>query len=166
MALSGCRRRCGAERPFRFVRAAMWTSSACRVMAGPTVRPARRGVQDRLGMGAMRMGLGLGPAVPRVCTTADARGGSHVAAGRSRGMSHHVVIGADPFRRPNPRLVVAVCRAGGLGVLDLDGDGGAGDDITAVADRSDAPFAVRPRSIATLADIALPPQVMTVVAPA
>ncbi len=41
----------------------------------------------------------------------------------SKSSYDHVVIGITPFGEPNARLTAAVCRAGGLGVLDL----GAGD---------------------------------------
>ncbi|MFC5719229.1 SDR family NAD(P)-dependent oxidoreductase [Streptomyces gamaensis] len=34
-------------------------------------------------------------------------------------MSTETVLGVSPFGEPDPRLVAAVCRAGGLGVLDL-----------------------------------------------
>ncbi|MEV4503882.1 nitronate monooxygenase [Streptomyces klenkii] len=34
-------------------------------------------------------------------------------------MSTETILGVSPFGEPDPRLVAAVCRAGGLGVLDL-----------------------------------------------
>ena len=104
------------------------------------------------------MGLGLRSAVALKVDAANARGGNHV-------LSNHVVIGADPFRRPNPRLVVAVGRAGGLGVLDIVGAAQGRADLATVADRTDAPLVVRPRSMALLAGLTLPRQVVAVVPP-
>lgn len=74
-----------------------------------------------------------------------------------------VVIGADPFRRPNPRLAVALARAGALAVLDLDGTARDGDRLAQVAGRVPHGFAVRPRTPADLTGLSLPPQVTTIV---
>ncbi|MGK5531742.1 SDR family NAD(P)-dependent oxidoreductase [Streptomyces sp. URMC 129] len=40
--------------------------------------------------------------------------------------TRHIVIGVSPFGKPDARLTASVCRAGGLGILDL----GAGDRTT------------------------------------
>ncbi|MGP9017347.1 SDR family NAD(P)-dependent oxidoreductase [Streptomyces sp. BR1] len=57
--------------------------------------------------------------------------------------NRELVVGLSPFGLPDPRLVAAVCRAGGLGVLDL----GAGDrsarDALALLRRWTTDFGVR-----------------------
>ncbi|MGW0733265.1 SDR family oxidoreductase [Streptomyces sp. NPDC002851] len=78
----------------------------------------------------------------------------------------HTVIGVSPFGAPDPRLTAAVCRAGGLGVLDL-GPGaraarealtlvrqwvpgtacGGGDDAAAFGVRVPADCALRPADL-------------------
>ncbi|SFB58906.1 Acyl transferase domain-containing protein [Amycolatopsis marina] len=56
------------------------------------------------------------------------------------------VLGVNPFGRPDARLVAAVCRGGGLGVLELGG-GAGGDDTAAALSRVNrdvpTPFGVR-----------------------
>ncbi|MBO0729113.1 MAG: nitronate monooxygenase, partial [Acidimicrobiaceae bacterium] len=73
------------------------------------------------------------------------------------------VIGADPFGRSAPELVVAVSRAGALGVLDVDGPdwSRAIDEVRA---RTTDPFAIRAGG-ARLAEpnFSLPAQVDTIV---
>jgi acyl transferase domain-containing protein/NAD(P)H-dependent flavin oxidoreductase YrpB (nitropropane dioxygenase family)/NAD(P)-dependent dehydrogenase (short-subunit alcohol dehydrogenase family)/acyl carrier protein len=87
-----------------------------------------------------------------------------VSSGR-RPAGLEVVIGADPFRRPNARLAVALARAGALAVLDLDGTARDVERTAEVAGRVDGGFAVRPRTPAALTGLALPPQAATVVLP-
>ncbi|MEU6081379.1 SDR family oxidoreductase [Streptomyces sp. NPDC047108] len=54
------------------------------------------------------------------------------------------VLGISPFGEPDPRVVAAVCRAGGLGILDL-GDGGrrAREALASVREWVPGPFGVR-----------------------
>src|SRR6266536_5380732 len=55
-----------------------------------------------------------------------------------------LVLGVSPCERPNARIVAAVCRAGGLGVLDLGrGDRWAAQALEAAADSVRDGFAVR-----------------------
>ncbi|HEY3139736.1 MAG TPA: nitronate monooxygenase, partial [Acidimicrobiales bacterium] len=55
-----------------------------------------------------------------------------------------LIIGVTPGARPDGRLVVGVCRGGGLGVLDLGRDlDRAGDELRLVESRYDGPFGVR-----------------------
>ncbi len=59
------------------------------------------------------------------------------------GPGRATIIGGDPLGRPNPRLTVAVARAGGLGVLTLDRDPDrARRDIATVVERTDRSFAI------------------------
>lgn len=54
------------------------------------------------------------------------------------------VLGVSPFGRPDARLVGAVCRAGGLGVLDLgDGDRHAREELAMLARWEPQRFGVR-----------------------
>ncbi|WP_433856035.1 SDR family NAD(P)-dependent oxidoreductase [Streptomyces kronopolitis] len=54
------------------------------------------------------------------------------------------VLGISPFGEPDPRLVAAVCRAGGLGVLDLGaGDGRAREALASLREWVPGPFGVR-----------------------
>src|ERR1700761_2679506 len=74
-----------------------------------------------------------------------------------------LVLGITPFHEPNADLVVAVERAGYLGVLDLGADSGA---ARAALDRvrrrlGGRPFGVRVRGDRA-AEAALPPEVDTV----
>ncbi|TSE01105.1 SDR family NAD(P)-dependent oxidoreductase [Skermania sp. ID1734] len=75
-----------------------------------------------------------------------------------------LVIGVSPFEQPNARLTVAVCRAGGLGVLDL-----GRDKTAALAALGDAcawwsgAFAVRVPDSCPLTPADLPEQIDTVV---
>src|ERR1700749_4115732 len=74
-----------------------------------------------------------------------------------------LVLGITPFHEPNADLVVAVERAGYLGVLDLGADSGA---ARAALDRGrqrrpGRPFGVRMRGAAVAT--ALPPEVDTIV---
>lgn len=54
------------------------------------------------------------------------------------------VLGISPFGEPEPRLVAAVCRAGGLGVLDLGaGDSRAREALASLRQWVPGPFGVR-----------------------
>ncbi|MGW3012839.1 SDR family NAD(P)-dependent oxidoreductase [Streptomyces sp. NPDC001219] len=54
------------------------------------------------------------------------------------------VLGISPFGEPDPRIVAAVCRAGGLGVLDLGrGDRRAREALESVRQWVSRPFGVR-----------------------
>ena len=55
-----------------------------------------------------------------------------------------LVVGISPFERPDPRLVSAVCRAGGLGVLDLGSDErSAAEALRLLSEWAPAGFGVR-----------------------
>src|SRR3954470_13234527 len=55
-----------------------------------------------------------------------------------------LVLGASPFAEPNAALVIAVGRAGGLGVLDLGRDATvASSELDLVVRRLRRPFGVR-----------------------
>jgi len=74
-----------------------------------------------------------------------------------------LVIGVSPFERPDARLVASVCRAGGIGVLDL----GAGDRHTREALEqtgrwAPGPFGVRVTTGCALGPTDLPAEVDTV----
>ncbi|MFF4187598.1 SDR family oxidoreductase [Streptomyces sp. NPDC001691] len=80
-----------------------------------------------------------------------------------------LVIGLSPLGLPDPRPVAAVCRAGGLGVLDLGaGDRRAREALARVRRWTRGPFAVRvgpscaltPEEVAEGCDGALPPVVV------
>ncbi|MFE3553047.1 SDR family NAD(P)-dependent oxidoreductase [Streptomyces kronopolitis] len=54
------------------------------------------------------------------------------------------VLGISPFGEPEPRIVAAVCRAGGLGVLDLGaGDRRAREALASLRQWAPGPFGVR-----------------------
>ncbi|WP_059011107.1 type I polyketide synthase [Streptomyces specialis] len=56
----------------------------------------------------------------------------------------HIVIGVSPFGKPDARLTAAVCRAGGLGILDLGaGDRRALEALASVREWVRGPFGVR-----------------------
>lgn len=74
-----------------------------------------------------------------------------------------LVIGVSPFGQPNARLVAAVCRAGGLGVLDLGaGDRHAREALGQTARSAPAPFGVRVTTGCALRPTHLPAEVDTV----
>ncbi|MDH6143388.1 acyl transferase domain-containing protein/NAD(P)H-dependent flavin oxidoreductase YrpB (nitropropane dioxygenase family) [Kitasatospora sp. GP30] len=55
-----------------------------------------------------------------------------------------VIVGITPFHEPDAGLAEAVCRAGGLGVLDLGrGDRRAREELTALRERAPGRFGVR-----------------------
>ncbi|MGY5138971.1 hypothetical protein ACWGJW_42455, partial [Streptomyces nigrescens] len=59
-------------------------------------------------------------------------------------MATEAVLGISPFGEPAPRLVAAVCRAGGLGVLDLGaGDRRAREALSLLRQWAPGPFGVR-----------------------
>ncbi|ARQ70544.1 type I polyketide synthase [Streptomyces marincola] len=68
--------------------------------------------------------------------------------------NYPLVIGVSPFGEPDARLVAAVCRAGGLGVLDL-GPGGrrSAEELSRLRSWAAAPYGVR-----VSAGCALPPE--------
>ncbi len=79
-------------------------------------------------------------------------------------LSRDLVLGLTPFTEPNAALVVAVERAGGLGVLDLGRDADAARDALArVAARWGRPFGVRIPAGCPITPVELPPDVDTVV---
>lgn len=58
--------------------------------------------------------------------------------------SENMIIGITPFGEPDARLAAAVCRAGGLGVLDLgDGDRRSRDALERLHRLAPGPFGVR-----------------------
>ncbi|KAB1980796.1 type I polyketide synthase [Streptomyces triticiradicis] len=58
--------------------------------------------------------------------------------------SENMIIGITPFGEPDARLAAAVCRAGGLGVLDLgDGDRRSRDALERLCRLAPGPFGVR-----------------------
>ncbi|MFI0959996.1 SDR family NAD(P)-dependent oxidoreductase [Streptomyces sp. NPDC021080] len=58
--------------------------------------------------------------------------------------SEDMIIGITPFGEPDARLAAAVCRAGGLGVLDLgDGDRRSRDALERLCRLAPGPFGVR-----------------------
>ncbi|MFH8388974.1 SDR family NAD(P)-dependent oxidoreductase [Streptomyces sp. NPDC018036] len=58
--------------------------------------------------------------------------------------SEDMIIGITPFGEPDARLAAAVCRAGGLGVLDLgDGDRRSRDALERLRRLAPGPFGVR-----------------------
>jgi acyl transferase domain-containing protein/NAD(P)H-dependent flavin oxidoreductase YrpB (nitropropane dioxygenase family)/acyl carrier protein len=74
-----------------------------------------------------------------------------------------LVIGVSPFGEPNARLVASVCRAGGLGVLDLGaGDHHAREALGATDRMACGPFGVRVAAGCALTPGDLPAQVDTV----
>lgn len=76
----------------------------------------------------------------------------------------HVVIGVTPFGEPNARLVAAVCRAGGLGVLDLGaGDRRGRDALALTAEWAGDGFGVRLAGDTAMCVAELPPAATTVV---
>ncbi len=79
-------------------------------------------------------------------------------------LARDLVVGITPFREPNADLVVAIERAGGLGVLDLGPDGSAARAaLNRVLRRWGRPFGVRLGPDAPLAAADLPDEVDTVV---
>jgi acyl transferase domain-containing protein/NAD(P)H-dependent flavin oxidoreductase YrpB (nitropropane dioxygenase family)/NADP-dependent 3-hydroxy acid dehydrogenase YdfG len=79
-------------------------------------------------------------------------------------LARDLVAGITPFREPNADLVVAIERAGGLGVLDLGPDAGAARAaLSQVLRRWGRPFGVRLAPDAPLAAADLPEEVDTVV---
>ncbi|UQA91922.1 type I polyketide synthase [Streptomyces halobius] len=59
-------------------------------------------------------------------------------------MATEAVLGISPFGEPAPRLVAAVCRAGGLGVLDLgSGNRPAREALSLLRQWAPGPFGVR-----------------------
>jgi NAD(P)H-dependent flavin oxidoreductase YrpB (nitropropane dioxygenase family) len=75
-----------------------------------------------------------------------------------------LVVGVTPFTEPNAALVVAVERAGGLGVLDLGRDAGlARAELARVTDRWSGTFGVRIPDGCPISPGELPGQVDTVV---
>src|SRR5437867_3718165 len=75
-----------------------------------------------------------------------------------------LVIGLTPLERPDVGLVVAVCRGGALGVLDLGRDRAVGARALAAASRLVGELGVRAHE--GWSDGELPPQVSTVIVPA
>jgi len=74
-----------------------------------------------------------------------------------------LVIGVSPFEQPNARLVASVCRAGGLGVLDLGaGDRHAREALGQTARWASGPFGVRVTTGCALGPTDLPAVVDTV----
>ncbi|ONK14104.1 type I polyketide synthase [Streptomyces sp. MP131-18] len=70
--------------------------------------------------------------------------------------NYPLVIGVSPFGEPDARLTAAVCRAGGLGVLDLGpGDRHAAEALSRLRSWAGGPFGVR-----VGADCALAPEDM------
>src|SRR6266850_4129827 len=74
-----------------------------------------------------------------------------------------LVIGLTPLERPDVGLVVALCRAGALGVLDLGRDRETASRALVAAARIVRELGVRVPDTAMLANVGLPPQVTTVV---
>jgi len=77
----------------------------------------------------------------------------------------HDVLGITPFERPDPALVVALCRAGALGVLDLGRDAGvARRALTALASlEASAEFGLRVTAEAEIAPGDCPPGARVIV---
>jgi acyl transferase domain-containing protein/NAD(P)H-dependent flavin oxidoreductase YrpB (nitropropane dioxygenase family) len=74
-----------------------------------------------------------------------------------------LVIGVSPFEQPNARLVASVCRAGGLGVLDLGaGDRHAREALGQTARWTSGPFGARVTTGCALEPTDLPAGVDTV----
>lgn len=74
-----------------------------------------------------------------------------------------LVIGVSPFGEPNARLAAAVCRAGGLGVLDLgSGDRRAREALGVIGRSTPAAFGVRVTTGCALQPTDLPAEVDTV----
>jgi hypothetical protein len=74
------------------------------------------------------------------------------------------ILGVSPLERPDPGLVAAVCRAGGLGVLDLGRDAARGARALAQLARAVRAFGVRIPEGCELGEGDLPPQVTVVIA--
>jgi acyl transferase domain-containing protein/NAD(P)H-dependent flavin oxidoreductase YrpB (nitropropane dioxygenase family) len=73
-----------------------------------------------------------------------------------------LVIGITPFCQPNADLVVAITRAGYLGVLDLGSDdAAAATALQQIKDRMDLPFGVRLSPGSSISPDDLPPAVDT-----
>ena len=67
-----------------------------------------------------------------------------VAHTSGSGFTQNLVLGVSPFTVPDARLVSAVCRAGGLGVLDLGaGDRRAREALDLLLSWAGGPFGVR-----------------------
>jgi acyl transferase domain-containing protein/NAD(P)H-dependent flavin oxidoreductase YrpB (nitropropane dioxygenase family) len=73
------------------------------------------------------------------------------------------VIGLTPFERPDARLVIALARAGALGVLDLGRDPNAAREALAKVDRAKVPFGVRLSEGVALDAAALPARCLLVI---
>ncbi|MGH3158791.1 MAG: hypothetical protein ACRDNF_19765, partial [Streptosporangiaceae bacterium] len=79
-------------------------------------------------------------------------------------VARDLVVGITPFHEPNADLVVAVERAGALGVLDLGPDGAAARAaLERVRSRWGRPFGVRISTGTCLSPADLPAEVETVI---
>src|SRR5882757_2394201 len=71
-------------------------------------------------------------------------GGSMAAHSSSSGFTQNLVLGVSPFNVPDARLVSAVCRAGGVGILDLGaGDRHSREALDLLLSWAGGPFGVR-----------------------
>jgi acyl transferase domain-containing protein/NAD(P)H-dependent flavin oxidoreductase YrpB (nitropropane dioxygenase family)/NAD(P)-dependent dehydrogenase (short-subunit alcohol dehydrogenase family)/acyl carrier protein len=85
-------------------------------------------------------------------------------AGSASAERRPLVLGVSPLERPDARLVVALCRAGALGILDLGRDLGRAREALAITARdAKGGFGVRVPEGVAAASSDLPPEVTTVI---